>query len=55
MRAMEAKDGDSALHWAVFRGEERIVRLLLEAPPPSTARHAPAAALTAVCCRLVPM
>ena len=33
MRAMEAKDGDSALHWAVFRGEERIVRLLLEVPP----------------------
>jgi ankyrin repeat protein len=27
---MELKDGDTALHWAVFKGQEDIVRMLLE-------------------------
>lgn len=28
--AIEAKDGDSALHWAVYKGQQEIVHMLLE-------------------------
>lgn len=30
MSAIEAKDGDSALHWAVYKGQQEIVHMLLE-------------------------
>jgi ankyrin repeat protein len=37
VHAVDAEDGDSALHWAVFQGQEHIVRMLLQVQPQHTA------------------
>jgi hypothetical protein len=52
VRAVEAKDGDSALHWAVFQGQEDIVRMLLEVQRNMHLARAPSRCRL-TCCRLV--